>query len=494
VWSFPFFWIALVPWLAWLSRARRLRAVLFAAWIFDVAFTCSVFAWFARGMAIYASAPAWQGFAAIALLAPLLQPQWIVHALARNALARTGGAWVLVAFASACVYVGTEWAIPKLFADTLGYGLFASRQLRQAADLAGAPGLTLAIVFGNECLCAARRRRSLRPLVAFAALVAALFAYGAVRIREVETRAAASPAVAAGLVQADISRYGALRAELGTHDAVRAILDAHFELSAEALARGPLDLLLWPETVYPTTFGSPKSEAGAAFDREIGAFVAETGVPLVFGAYDVDGAREYNAAIFLMPAGGSRVEFDAYRKAQLFPLTERVPALFASEAVRKRLPWLGAWQPGPGPEVVDIALRDGRTLRAAPLICYDAVSPSLAREEVRRGAELFVTLSNDSWFASGGGPRLHLVVAAFRSIETRRPQLRVTNTGISAVIDASGELVATAGVHERAALTGSVHPERSATTLALAWGDWLGPVALVAAIATTLPFAIARRR
>jgi apolipoprotein N-acyltransferase len=111
---------------------------------------------------------------------------------------------------------------------------------------------------------------------------------------------------------------------------------------------------------------------------------------------------------------------------------------------------------------------------------------------VRRGAELLVTLSNDSWFASGGGPRLHLVVAAFRSIETRRPQFRVTNTGISAVIDASGERVATAGVHERKVLVGHVHPERTATTLVLAWGDWLGPVALLAAIATMLALVVAR--
>jgi apolipoprotein N-acyltransferase len=74
---------------------------------------------------------------------------------------------------------------------------------------------------------------------------------------------------------------------------VRAILDARFALSDEALSRGPLDLLLWPETVYPTTFGAPKSEAGADFDREIGAFVASRAVPLVFGAYDVEDAREF---------------------------------------------------------------------------------------------------------------------------------------------------------------------------------------------------------
>jgi apolipoprotein N-acyltransferase len=490
----PFCWVALVPWLLWLGRASRTRTVLLTSWFFDVAFTCAVFGWFARGIAAYADAPVWQGWLALALLAPVLQPQFITHALARNWLARRQLGWLPVALASACVYVATEWALPKLFEDTLGHGLFPSRHLRQAADLAGAPGLTVAILLGNECVCAAQRRRSLRPLLGLALLVAALFAYGELRVRETAARAASSPAVEAGLVQADISRYGALRAELGSYDAVRAILDAHFALSSEALERGPLDLLLWPETVYPTTFGAPKSDAGAAFDREIGAFVAATGVPLVFGAYDAEGGREYNAAVFLTPTGGPRVEFDTYRKAQLFPLTERVPALFASERVRRMFPWLGAWQPGPGAQVVDLALRDGRTLRVAPLICYDAVSPDLAREEVRRGAELFVTLSNDSWFATGGGPRLHLVVSAFRSIETRRPQLRVTNTGISAVIDATGELVARAGVQERAALRGGVYPVRAATTIVLAFGEWLGPVSLAASVAMLLPLALTRRR
>ena len=490
----PFCWVALLPWLLWLARAERTRTVLLTSWFFAVAFTCAVFGWFARGIAAYADAPAWQGWLVLALLAPVLQPQFITHALARHWLAQRRAGWLHVALASACVYVATEWALPKLFEDTLGHGLFPSRQLRQAADLAGAPGLTLAILLGNECVCAAQQLRSLRPLLGLTLLIAALFTYGELRVREVTAREASSPAVAAGLVQADISHYGALRAERGSYDAVRAILDAHFALSTEALARGPLDLLLWPETVYPTTFGTPKSEAGAAFDREIGAFVAATGVPLVFGAYDAEGGREYNAAVFLTATGGPRVEFESYRKARLFPLTERVPALFASERVRRMLPWLGTWQPGPGAQVVDVALRDGRTLRVAPLICYDAVAPNLAREEVRRGAEIFVTLSNDSWFATGGGPRLHLVVSAFRSIETRRPQLRVTNTGISAVIDATGELLATVGVHERAALIGRVHPERAATTLVLTFGEWLGPVSLAAAIAMMLPLALARRR
>jgi apolipoprotein N-acyltransferase len=75
-----------------------------------------------------------------------------------------------------------------------------------------------------------------------------------------------------------------------------------------------------------------------------------------------------------------------------------------------------------------------------------------------------------------------MVVSAFRSLETRRAQVRATNTGISAVIDRAGTLLAEAGVHEQATLVGNVVPDGRVRTLMVAWGDWLGPSALVAGL------------
>jgi apolipoprotein N-acyltransferase len=121
----------------------------------------------------------------------------------------------------------------------------------------------------------------------------------------------------------------------------------------------------------------------------------------------------------------------------------------------------------------------------APLICYDALAPGQVRTAVRSGAQLIVTLSNDAWFGDGPAAWLHLVGAAFRSIETRRPQVRSTNTGISAVIDADGSIVVQAGVGTRAVLAAAVSPA-GATTPVLRWGFWLGPLSLagVAALLT----------
>jgi apolipoprotein N-acyltransferase len=163
-----------------------------------------------------------------------------------------------------------------------------------------------------------------------------------------------------------------------------------------------------------------------------------------------------------------------------------VPLWLDSDAVRTWLPWLGTWRAGDGAHVMPLRLTGGRSIRVAPLICYDAVFPSLAISAVRDGAELILTLSNDSWFASGNGPRLHLVVSAFRSLETRRPQVRVTNTGISAVITATGELRDVIPVDTRAVRRIVVVPEPTASSLMLAWGDWFGWFALLSGAAAVI--------
>ncbi len=485
----PLLFVALVPWLAVLDAARSLRASLGAALLLALAFAACVFAWFTDAMVAYTGAPLGLAWLALLLLAPVLEPQLFVFVLVRR-FARGGGR-VLAAVAGASAWVGAEWALPKLFADSLGHGFLPAPWLRQAADLAGVGGLTLLVLLVNEAalsalrtLCTTRRlRNALAPAACAAASIGALALYGAVRLSALEAEMERAPRVTAGIVQADIARYGQLAHEVGSFDAVASILEAHVALSHEALAQRPLDLLLWPETVYPTTFGAPKSSDGEAFDRALAAFVRQTGIPLVFGAYDAEGPREYNAAILLEPDGPERVRFAAYRKAALFPLTERVPAWLDSPALRERLPWLGSWLPPDGGAHALPLTLGGRSVRVAPLICYDALDPALVRAALREGAELIVTLSNDAWFAYGAGPRLHLAMAAFRSLESRRAQLRATPTGISAVVLPTGEIVAQLGVHEREALVASVPLLSGSPGPFVRFGDWLG---LSAALLATI--------
>jgi apolipoprotein N-acyltransferase len=499
-WTSALGFFALVPWLWAVRRARSLRHSVVLGAGLSLVFALSMFSWFPAVGVRYTGHPLWTMWLAWLAFAPLLEPQPIAFAVVRWLVRRWSGEGM---WAAAFAWIGIEWVVPRLLGDTLGYGLYGATEIRQLADLAGVRGLTLLLLTGNVLVLSAieavRERRRVPPsagggiagaaravfsLGILAALLASAWAYGRFRLHSAVTDHRSPLSVA--VVQANLTDYIRLRRELGTYDAARTILDTHFALSDEAASA---ELIIWPETVYPTTYGAPKTPEAAELDERIRAFVSRRAVPLVFGAYDVDSAGEYNAAALLMPRG-SAVEHARYRKVHPFPLSEWVPEAIDTPALRERFPWIGSWRPGERAGIWHARTRSGDVVRIAPLICYDAAFTSHAAEAARNGAQILATLSNDSWFSGTPAPELHLVVSAFRSIETRLPQIRAANSGVSAIIDATGTVRARTAFEERAVLEQGVRPSSSSMTLVTRWGDWLGPVALIAAAALlALPYA-----
>lgn len=490
--AWPLGVVALLPWLWALHHGHSLGRALLLAALMSAGFVLAVLHWFAAAIASYTGAGMLGALALLAIAAPLLQPQFLAYAAVR-VLARSRYGHGLAALAAAAAWLGCESLLPKLLGDTLGHGLHAASLLRQSADLWGAAGLTLMLLLINEALLAvalALRRRqpaqSWRAPLAFAlGLPLAIAAYGLWRLDDPALQPAPAAArLRVALVQSNIVGYEDLRRELGAYAVVRRVLDTHFALSDQAIDTQGADALLWSETVYPTPFGHPRSADGAELDREIEAFARSRGVPLVFGTYDVDGAGEYNAAAFLDPTRGL---LGYYRKTHPFPLTEHVPAWLDSDRLRRALPWAGTWQPGHGPRVMPLRTPDGREVNVLPMICLDAVHPQLAIDGARLGAQAIVGLSNDAWFTQWPqGAELHLAVASFRSIETRLPQLRVTTNGISAVIDAHGEVLARTSMSEAAVLVGEIAAHDPPPTLMLRLGDWVGRAALLFLLALAL--------
>lgn len=476
--AWPLGFVLLVPWLRTLDASTTIKGTLLRAYAMSLAYTAAAFGWFGIAFGLYTQAGAASGVAILLLAAPLFQPQFIVFALVRHLSWRRHGP-VLGVLAGTAAWVATEWLLPRLLGDTLGYGLYSSRLLRQGADVGGTAGLTVLLLLANEgvAMALARRadgwRRFGKPLALAALLPLLLAGYG-------QTVLSASPAAAGkplriGLIQANIADYEGKRQEKGAHAVVREVLDTHFAMSYDAVVRQHADAVLWSETAYPTTFGHPKSEAGAELDREILDIVHSAGVPFVFGTYDRDSAGEYNAAAFVFPDTGL---LGFYRKTHLFPFTEYVPAWMDSPALRRVLPWTGNWQPGNGARVYPLRLADGREIPVLPLICRDDVDTNLALDGARLGAQAILTMSNDSWFSAEPlGAELHQAAAAFRSIETRLPQFRVTTNGYSAAIDANGEVVAGTRVGERTLVIAGMPVSDPAPTLMVRWGDWIGPAA-----------------
>ncbi|MYM40700.1 apolipoprotein N-acyltransferase [Pseudoduganella sp. CY13W] len=482
--GWPLGFCMLVPWLLALQQCRHWSTVLGYACLMALAYTVAVFAWLGYALGQYTGMGEAGGLACLMLAAPLFQPQFLVFALARHVVMRRAGA-TAAALVAPAAWVATEWLLPRLLDDTPGYGLYPSPLLRQGAAVGGAAGLTLLLLLANEGWAAVLRARHQRWRAQVAPLLLAvtgpllLAAYGA--LAGPAAPAATAKPVRLALVQANITDYEGLRRQQGTAAVVRQVLDTHFVMSRAAVQQHHAQALVWSETIYPTTLGHPKSSAGAALDEEILAAVADLGVPLLLGTYDRDSAGEYNAAALLQPDTGVQ---GYYRKTRLFPLTEYVPAWLDGALVRRWLPWTGSWQAGNGARVFPLKLGDGREIVFQPLICLDDVDTTLALEGARLGAQLIVSMSNDAWFtAYPEGARLHQTVAAFRSIETGLPQVRVTTNGYSAAFDAGGAMLAASSMGTATLVVADVVPGGMAVTPLVRWGNWVGPAACIVLLA-----------
>ncbi len=191
------------------------------------------------------------------------------------------------------------------------------------------------------------------------------------------------------------------------------------------------DLVVWPETAIPFLLNQIEDDLGLLSD-------AARGAPLVFGIQRRDAeSRAFNSLV-VMGAGGQVQSI--YDKRHLVPFGEYMPGarLLGQMGATGLARNLGVgFTPGtePGP----IAL-PGIGM-AIPLICYEGIFA----EEISDGgarARLLLLITNDAWFGQAAGPRQHLAQARLRAIEQGLPMVRVANTGISAMIDGKGRIIA----------------------------------------------------
>lgn len=209
------------------------------------------------------------------------------------------------------------------------------------------------------------------------------------------------------------------------------MMPVFFERLVEFTAQAPHpDLIIWPETAVPTLL----DYAGPAF--EVMADAAG-GTPMAVGIQRSDGPRSYNSLVQLDRAGQVAAIYD---KHHLVPFGEYVPGgdVAAGFGLRGFAAQQGnGYSAGPGPQVMDF----GKLGLALPLICYEAVFPQDMRSTQAR-PDFLLQITNDAWFGDYAGPYQHLAQAQMRAIEQGLPMVRVANTGVSAMIDPNGRIIA----------------------------------------------------
>jgi apolipoprotein N-acyltransferase len=226
-------------------------------------------------------------------------------------------------------------------------------------------------------------------------------------------------------------------AEMDGLSSLEGVMRRTFELTTRAAKPG--SLIVWPEGSIPAFL--PNNLGSARKDQSL-PWLGD-GSALLIGAYSFsDEKHRFNSAFAVYPDGTVPTP---YCKQILIPFGEYMPGASIFPWLNRANENAGVFTAGTEVKVFSYPMErpDGRKYlaKAAPLICYEDTVPSLARQATRKGAQLLVNMTFDTWFGRTHAPYQHHLIAAFRAIENRRYLIRCTNSGYSAVVDPVGRTI-----------------------------------------------------
>lgn len=443
-WPILFVTFPLLVWLIDGSAAGRGRGILAAAaagWWFGFGYFLAGLYWVGFAFLVDADIFGWlMPFAVLSLPAGLA-----LFTAAGTALARLlwcpGPVRIL---ALALALTAAEWARGHVLTgfpwNAFGYALTSPLVLAQSAAVFGLWGLTLLAVaiFAAPAVLIDdpidNRHRAFAPALALAVLVA-LAGYGAWRL-------AATPTAFVDDVRLRIMQPNLPQDQKFNYQAKQQVMSRYLALSGRATESRPGGLrdvthLIWPESAFPF-FLVREADALAQI-----ATLLPPGTRLFTGAarpaapgLDGRSLRAYNA-IYAIDHDGTVLA--VYDKLHLVPFGEYLP--FQDFLERLGLMQLTKVQGG-------FLAGDYRRVMAVPgappavpLICYEIVFPGEVDARGERGGWM-LNVTNDGWFGDSTGPYQHLHQARIRAIEQGLPLVRAANTGISAVVDPVGRIIA----------------------------------------------------
>ncbi|NJC05849.1 apolipoprotein N-acyltransferase [Sphingomonas kaistensis] len=428
-----------------ISRSGSMGRALLTGWLFGAGQFMLGLNWIATAFTYQAAMPAWLGWLAVFLLSLYLA---VYPALAAGlawrfgqrsplalAFALTGG-WALGEWLRATMFTGFAW-------NPVGVSLLDTFWRGTAAGI-GTYGLSMLVVaLGGALFLAFAKARRSAAVIAVALLGLGLLGW----------LPSAAPQVAGGkairVVQPNIGQEDKWREGL-EEEAFRRLTS----LSTLKPGADPT-LLLWPEVAVPVAFqleGPPPPRRTAELPpaKRAGQVLRPGSDLLVTGAFTlvVDGqANLVGSTNSVMPITADGRILGRYDKAHLVPYGEYLPMrpILSAIGLSQLAPGVGDTLSGPGPR--NLALPGWGTMGLQ--ICYEIIFSGQVIDPDHRPDFLF-NPSNDAWFGSWGPPQ-HLAQARLRAAEERIPVIRSTPTGISAVVDANGTVLAslpwrTAGV------------------------------------------------
>lgn len=415
-----------------LDRTKAQGRSILIGWAFGVGQFVVGLNWIATSFTYQSNMPAWLGWIAVVLLSLYLA---IYPAIATGFAWRfgrddrvvlvtvLGGAWAVTEWLRATIFTGFPWN-PAAAA-------VAPTPLIDITPLIGTYGLSMIVVLLGGAIWLEYYRKWL-PLLVILAVTAFFWLLPSSRVPP-------DPLT--------VQNVRIVQPNIGQQDKWRPGFDEEAARRLAALSGAPSGeprLLLWPEAAVTDPLDDARSgehQAMAMFQRTRAASLLGAGDLLLTGGIAVssrDGVHVDAAAnsIFILGPGGRVV--GRYDKAHLVPYGEYLPMrpLLSSIGLSRLAPGDLDFTPGPGPRSIDLG---GEWGKVGFDLCYEIIFSGHVVDARDRPRFIF-NPSNDAWFGAWGPPQ-HLAQARLRAAEEGLPVLRATPTGISAVIDARGDVV-----------------------------------------------------
>jgi apolipoprotein N-acyltransferase len=456
---FPLAWVAFVPLFWVIERAKTIRRAVLYGWLMGFAAHLMGFYWLVYTISAFGGFPYALSVLVFVLYAALQGIQMALFAL----LVRGVGFGPLTIF-PALFWVPLEFLFPLLFPWHVANSQLGFLWFIQTADLVGPYGASFIVMWSNAAIfrvCFAREEQRLRcylPLAYAALAVIVSLVYGAGRLQSVGEEMASARKLSVGAVQGNVDIDMKWNPALAQKN-----LAKHRELTNKL---DEVPLVIWPESAIeafiPEDLQVLPPEFMPTFKSEQSFFVF--GSKSYRGKPGQPGIKMFNTAFFTDARG--RI-LGRYHKQVLLAFGEYLP-FSKILSLLPAMPFADGFTPGPGPMVFHMA----RGVRIAPLICYEDLMPVLSRQFVSETrANILVNLTNDAWYGRSVGPWQHLWLSQSRAIETRRSLLRVTNTGVTSLINAKGELVKTLPMFTEAVMQTDVDI-LNGETYYVRFGDW----------------------
>ena len=285
------------------------------------------------------------------------------------------------------------------------------------------------------------------------------------------------------MVQGNIDNFIKVSAERGDEEAVGEVVESYRNLSLKP-SEAPLDLIIWPETAYPDFLESRLINRGElSLPPLIHEVVAEMGVELITGGYDLlesvhvlNFEDQYNALYHIDDRGELK---DVYHKQLLFPFGETMPFGPLNLWLFRLFPQTSFF--ARGERQLLMTLRGGGKL--LPIICYEVLFPRFLHGYLASLPErphFIVNITNDSWFGDTAEPHQHFFSSRWRALELALPIVRVTNTGITAIVYPDGSLSPKLTLGEQGILDVDLPLREQSATPYERYGLWPSLLAMLA--------------